>query len=134
MTDEAFVISLRIAHPSVTQEAIASSLGMSPYIAHSVGTARTTPKGRPLDGIYKETYCSFNLVSKQPGYFIDGIRALLPLIDPHKKYFRELRDTGGRVELYVGVFLEESSGFVFSIEDMSAFVDACVDISVDYHY
>ena len=133
MTEEAFAVSLRVTHPTYAHQEIVASLGMTPEFAHTVGTPRMTPKGRPLDGIYKETYCSFSLVKKQAGYFADGVRELLPLLNAKKEYLHHLRSAGGRAELYVGVFVEGSSGFTFAAEDMSAFVDLRLDVAVEYY-
>lgn len=130
---ETFSISLRVTHPAYTHQAITESLGMAPEFAHSVGAPRLTPKGLLLEGVYKETYCSFALVKKQAGYFVDGVKSLLPLLTSHSEYLHRVRDTGGRAELYIGVFVEESSGFVFPIEDMSALVGLSLDLAVEYY-
>lgn len=93
-----------------------------------------TPKGRLLEGKYKETYCSFTLIKKKVGYFPDGVRELLPFLGSHKEYLSKLRSAGGRSELYVGVFVEKSAGFVLSVADMSALAGLCLDVAVEYYY
>lgn len=133
MAEENFSVSLRITHPAYSHQEIIASLGMTPEVAHTVGAPRMTPKGRPLEGAYKETYCSFILLEKQAGYFADGVRELFPLLNSHKGFLHQLRDAGGRAELYVGVFVEEPSGFIFSVEDMSALVDLRLDVALEHY-
>lgn len=134
MTREAFSVSLRITHPTYTHQKISHSLGMKPEFAHTVGTPRMTPKGQPLSGIHRETYCSFSLAEKQNGYFVDGVKRLLSILNLNKEHLHEIRNTGGRAELYIGVFVENYSGFTFSVEDMSAFVSLHLDVAVEYYH
>lgn len=134
MSEEAFSVALRVAHPTYKPEVISDALGMTPDVANCVGSARATPTGSPLEGEYKETYCAFTLQSKQEGYFVDGVRVLIPLIESHADFFSDVKSTGGKSELYIGVFVEESAGFTLLTEDMAALWKIGLDLSVEYYY
>jgi hypothetical protein len=107
---------------------------MPARFSQNVGEPRTNPKGRVLEGINKETYCSFQLKEKVQGYFVDGIVDLLPALRPSKPYFNELRRSGGRIELFVGVFTDQSSGFVLDVDNMLELTDLGIALSVEYYF
>jgi len=130
---ESFIVSLRIRHPTYTSEPIVESIGMLPEFCHSVGTARKTSKGQLLDGVYDKTYCTFQLTKKKLGRFDDGVRELLPRLAFHADYFRHLRASGGSVELYIGAFFEDWSGFELGCQDMKALADLGLDLGVELY-
>ncbi len=134
MSEPYFTISLRISHPTYTSESIIEAIGLRARFANSVGRPRVTPTGAPLEGTYVETYCSFRLKEKVDGYFVDGIHDLMPTLEGFRTYLREIRDTGGRSELFIGVFVERTSGFVLEMKDMSKLVDTSLDLYVEYYF
>jgi len=87
-----------------------------------------------LEGTYPETYCTFPLARKAPGNFVDGIRSLMPTIEGLRNYLKEIKDSGGRSELFVGAFVEGTSGFVLDVNDMSELADMSLDLSVEYYF
>ena len=56
MSGYQFSISLRIEHPSMDPARITKGLSVEPIRAWQAGMARTTPKGAPLAGTYRESY------------------------------------------------------------------------------
>lgn len=133
MAEEMFTISLRVWHPTEASQIIAQSLGLKAEFAHTAGEPRTTPKGETLEGVYKNTYITFSLLTKQPGDFTEGIKGLLPLLIHHREYFRRLSDEGGRAELFVGVFIDGGTGFTLGVGAMSALADCLLELSVEYY-
>jgi hypothetical protein len=129
-----FTISLRIWHPTYTSESIIEAIGLRTRFAHSVGRPRVTPTGASLEGIYGETYCTFRLKEKIDGYFVDGIRDLTPVLEKFRIYFKEIRDSGGRAEVYIGVFVEGMSGFTLEANDMLRLTNMSLDLSVEYYF
>lgn len=134
MAETMFAISLRLEHPTYRHEAIAQSMGLEPVFAHSVGEPRATPKGRALEGVNKKTYCCFDLLAKQPGDFTDGIKQVIQPLGTHKSYLQKLVHEGGRAELFVGVFAEETTGFTLGIKDMSTLADLSLALAVEVYY
>lgn len=134
MAEEMFTISLRVWHPTEAHQVIAQSLGLKAGFAHTAGEPRATPKGHLLEGVNKSTYCTFTLLTKQPGDFTEGIKQLLPLLSPSKDYFRRLTGEGGRAELFAGVFVEGTTGFTLGVGAMSVLVDLLLELSVEFYY
>lgn len=134
MAEETFTVSLRVVHPTEVHQVIAQSLGLEPEFAYTAGEPRATPKGHVLEGVNKITYCCFTLLSKQPGDFTEGINQVLHLLTPHRGYLRKLTSEGGRAELFVGVFVEETTGFTLGVKEMSALVDLSLELSVEFYY
>jgi len=134
MAAPSFTVSLRIWHPTYSSQTIAQAIGLQPKFSQSVGELRTNPAGKSLEGASKETYCSFPLKEKTPGYFIDGISDLLPGLIGSKNYFQELKVSGGRLELFIGVFADESSGFTLDTDGMLALAALNLALSVEFYF
>lgn len=134
MNKTSFTISLRIRHPSMSHEEIVKQLGMVPERAWSVGGARMTPVGEPLDGRYQKTYCTFMLIDRSDGWFTDGICRASSSLKAHRAFFHSIQDTGGSSELYVGVFVEgKSTGFTADVELMATLADLRLKMSVEIY-
>ena len=133
MPEPYFTISLRIWHPTYTSESIIEAIGLQTRFAQSVGRPRVTPTGAALEGTYQETFCPFRLREKVAGYFTNGIRELMPYLENFRLYLKEIRQSGGRSELYVGVFVEGMNGFTLGVADMSKLADLSLDLSVEYY-
>ena len=134
MSEPYFTISLRIWHPTYASESIIQAIGLQTRFAQSVGEPRVTPTGDRLDGIYKQTFCPFRLKDKVDGYFVDGIRDLMPSLEKFRAYFREIRESGGHSELFVGVFVEGTSGFKLEVKDTTDLAAMSLDLSVEYYF
>lgn len=104
MTRYRYTISLRVRHPSLTAQAIRAALSLEPGGAWSVGAPRFTPRGAPLEGHYRESYCWFPIDDG-----VDGLPAALAdaaeRLEPQREALREIRATGGHAEFFVGWFL-----------------------------
>lgn len=129
-----FTISLRVFHPTAATDSIENKLGMKAKISRSVGDPRVTPKGKPLDGTNKETYCSFTLIDKQPGDFVDGLCQVIPNLIPYEEYFEGIAQEGGRVEFYVGVFTDVSTGFSLNRQVITSLEKLHLQLSVEIYY
>ncbi len=134
MADPSFTVSLRVWHPTYSSQTITQAIGFQPKFSQSVGEPRVNPAGKALEGISKETYSSFPLKEKTLGYFIDGISDLLPGLIGLKNYFQELKVSGGRLELFVGVFTDESSGFTLDTNVMLALAALNLALSVEFYF
>lgn len=133
MAETMFAISLRIEHPTLQCEIIAQELALQPVISYSAGEQRKTPKGTLLEGVKKKSYCCFDLLPKQAGDVADGIESLLLRLGPHASYFLRLTQEGGRAELFVGFFPEETGGFTLSTVRMANLVRLSLELSVEVY-
>src|ERR1700690_2302356 len=101
-----YKLSLRITHPDLEPQAISSTLGLVPEFSNKAGDLRKTPKGVALDGKYPNSYWCHEF-TKQDGtslseYLLDTAKAL----DQHKSFFTHIADTGGKIEFFVGMFMD----------------------------
>ncbi|MBD8528161.1 DUF4279 domain-containing protein [Pseudomarimonas arenosa] len=133
MSDISFSISLRIWHPTDSASSVVNAIGREPRFAHSVGDDRQTRDGRPLSGKYRETYCSFVLREKVIGHFDDVIGELIEESSHLQDAFARVRAAGGRCELFVGLFVEGSFGFIVSASDQLRLGALGLDLAVDVH-
>ena len=134
MSEPYFTISLRIWHPTYPSESIVEAIGLTARFAYSVGMPRATPTGEALEGTYPETYCSFPLLQKVQGNFVSGIHTLMPTLQKFHGYLKEIDESGGRSELFIGVFVESSSGFILGVDDMRELAYLSIRLSVEYYF
>lgn len=65
-----------------------------------------------------------------------SVRGLSDWIDQLKvsqELFRQIALTGGRTELYVGVFVEGDSGFTLATDDMRRLAELSLELSVEVY-
>ena len=85
---------------------ISEAVGMAPRINWSVGENKNTPSG----GTREETYCTFRLLEEST--FVDNaISSVLSELDTRKDYLEHIVDTGGKSELFIGIFVFSNTGF-----------------------
>jgi hypothetical protein len=130
---EEFTVSLRVFHPASSHEEIAMELGLKADFGYTVGQPRRTPAGRPLEGTNKNTFCSFTLLPKQPGDFVEGVRQLFSHLQSRRDFLRHVVEGGGRSELFIGIFAEESAGFTLRTADMLQLADLSLELSVEMY-
>lgn len=133
MSSQEFTVSLRVVHPTKSHLSIVQSMGLSAEFSHSVGEPRVTPKGRPLDGHYKSTYCSFVLIEKKAGDFSKNIEPILDSLRPKKDFLDEVLREGGKAELFVGVFSDGATGFVLRADDIKLLSAFSLDLAVEVY-
>ncbi|MBV6864041.1 hypothetical protein [Xanthomonas euvesicatoria] len=133
MTEDSYKISLRIWHPTSSCSEIVDKVGLKSNILQNVGERRKNPGGNELEGFYKQSYCTFSISEKVCGYFVDGLNSALPLLKKKRDYFIRVRREGGRLDLFVGVFIESSSGFILKSVDMGDLAELGIDLSVEFY-
>jgi hypothetical protein len=110
---------------------ICERIGLKPTYAQSVGLERFARDGTPLGGHYKETYVSIPLTGKVEGDFVEGVRNALTSLKDKSTVFRFLIQSGGRCELFIGVFSDGKMGFTLTAKDMSDLSFCNLDVSID---
>jgi hypothetical protein len=111
-----YSISLRIVHPRVDPAAITASLRLRPSNAWKAGEPRRTPKGTPPNGVNRESFWTARLVRKRfattPRRSLEAALATeLRRLEKHRALFRRIQRTGGRMELFVGIFGENGFNY-----------------------
>jgi hypothetical protein len=109
-----FEVSLRIRHPTADPSQIDKELQWTPHVSHKVGEPRTTPKGNPLPGVNTETFWYVELPIKDGESLSDVIAAANRRLLMHRTYLDNLVSSGGRIEYFVGWFVDGNAGEVLS--------------------
>lgn len=109
MVPYSYSISLRIFHPAIDPDEITLALSMQPVRTCKVGMPRQTPKGKPLEGVYKESYWYTQLVpererSSGDDLIEDFLFDVLSQLQPFAKFFSKIQSEAGRIELFIGTF------------------------------
>jgi hypothetical protein len=110
-------LSLRIRHPQMRDDQITASLGLSPKHAWTAGEPRKSPKGTLLEGLRTESYWSSllgNTATSEVGLLEESIESALRSLEPHAQFLAEIIQSGGRAELFIGLFGDRNLGFELS--------------------
>lgn len=133
-----YTIRLRIWHPSIAPDVITRALGISPNRACEAGKPRSTPKGTPLEGTYRESYWNadpFNRgeYSSTDDLIEDALAEVLQVIEPKGDFLLKLRSEGARVMLEIASFSGRNYAFELSPSLMSRCAAIGVSIAHDVY-
>lgn len=132
-------MSFRVWHPSIEPALISKAVGMEPCRAWRVGEARRTPKGQALEGgTYPETYWYADLSGENPPNsddicLEDSLATALDGLAQAAEFLRSIRETGGRHEIFVGLYGRWNYAFEFSPSLMSRFSSLGIALSLDVY-
>jgi uncharacterized protein DUF4279 len=128
-----FDLSLRVTHPAMDPALITRTLQLQPHTAWQVGSPRRGKDGRQLKGIYEDSYWAHRLsyeLRETPEKAVDGV---LNMLQQFKDFFARIFDTGGRTELFLGIYITNSGGLFFGCELLRLAADAKIDLSLDIY-
>ncbi|MFZ6641084.1 DUF4279 domain-containing protein [Undibacterium sp. TC4M20W] len=109
MQNYSYFLSLQIWHPNIDPSFITKRLGMKPEHANMFGTQRQTPKGRLLEGVYRESYWIADPFERGE-YFStddmleDAVAEVFDELTPHTQFLLMLREQGARLHLKASSF------------------------------
>jgi len=133
MNDYNFDVSFRIKHPTMDPDLICSTLCMKAKRKWKAGERRKTTKGRLLEGLYDESYCSFKLEAGIDEKLIDSIKDMNRKLKSHQGFLEGIRNTGGVLEYFIGLYFEVNTGETFSCALLSELSDMGIDLSLDLY-
>ena len=126
-------ISLRIWHPTVLGEVITNEIGLTPVLCNDVGTNRRTPNGEKLSGLYVQTYWLYEFCFPRTSTVEECLPKALETLIPHGEYLRRIASTGGRCELFIGVFLATNAGIELDSNLVRQVANAGLSLSLDLY-
>jgi hypothetical protein len=109
-------VSLRVKHPNLAAAAISTQLGLSPKTCWSAGEVRKSPKGAPLGGTRRESYCAFDVGSGGDGELTECLEAAVKSLKAQEGFLRDIRASGGTVMFYVYWYPNGDTGEVFGAD------------------
>ncbi len=133
MNTESYSMSLRLRHPTESVESLVLDIGVSPIILQSLGEQRQTLSGTLLEGVYEQSYCNYNLARRKPGYFVDELEQWIVRLEDFRDIFSKIKRENGRIDIYVGVFVESTGGFMLSSKAMISLGSLGIDLDVEYY-
>lgn len=128
-----FTISLQVRHPRRSTDVISATLRRRPGRAWVAGEARVTPKGTPLPGVYKKSYCFYRLAKGTGPEALEArLRAATRTLAKHSAALRGWRRTGGRLSYYVFISSTGAMGFSLRPELLAEIARVGVDLGVEF--
>ena len=131
-----YAVSLRVRHPKINPENIAKTLGIPPTTSWMVGKPRVDVKGNTSSGINQETYWAADLTKGKSADSRDitleeYLAKQISRLKKSEKFLKRLRDTGGRIEFFVGLYCDKNTGTDFPSTLLAEMGKLGVDLSLD---
>jgi hypothetical protein len=128
-----YSIYFRIRHPSMAVTGLADCLPNAPQWNWQVGEARRTPKGSPLAGVYRDSYCTFDLGGGEDGEVAKHILRALEGLTPKRDFIRNVSTTGGSAAFYVYWYPNGDTGEVFEAPLLSALGESGIALMLNVY-
>jgi hypothetical protein len=129
-----FSLSLRLHHPNMDHREISQQLNMVPKRAWTAGDRRIDKQGTPLDGDYDCTYWVGTLVESASGNIGDELLPWLERLQTDASFLSHFCATGGRIELFVGWFMDApSAGETLTWSILNRLGALQIDLSLDVY-
>ena len=123
-------VSLQVRHPDADPQRIVAAIGLPPLRCWAAGEERTTPKGRPLSGTYRDSFCVFELGEGDDGQLAAFLRQWLTKLEHAAMFISELRRTGGKLNISVS-WRPGARGEVFDVELLADMARMGIDLGID---
>jgi molybdopterin synthase catalytic subunit len=125
-----FYVELFIVHPTLDPAEISLALGLEAQTVDRVGDRRRTPKGKLLEGNYRDTRWRHSVRHdiRSQG-FADQVAGLVERLTPHKAFLRDLEATGGRATVIVD-FLDGYFSDCVSAETLAKLADLRLELGI----
>lgn len=138
MSDYRFCVSLHVSHPDMVLDEFTDLLGLRPFRVWRRGEPRASPRGTPLEGIYK--YNSWAAKTHEEEHLFstdisleDYIAQLNRQLLPHKDKFAEVVGDGGYIEYFIGWFSEGNIGAILKPQLMREAAELNIAIGLDVY-
>ena len=127
-----FSLSLQVRHPRRSTASVSTAVGLRPGRAWVAGDARMTSTGTRLVGVYKESYCFYDLAKGTgPEALEAGLQAATRALAKHASVLRAWRRSGGRLSYYLAVRGTGVMGFSVNPELLSEIADVGIALGVE---
>ena len=131
-TSRRFQVELFIVHPTMKPAEITAALGLDGHVIHPVGAQRTTPKGTPLPGKYRDSRWRHSVRYEiKDQWFAEVVTKLVDRLVPHKSFLRNLRSTGGRTCVVVQFLGDGYFGDEIPRDTLAKLVDLELDLGIE---
>jgi len=137
MSPYQYVVSLRIWHPNLPKEDISKIVGRKAKHGWTAGSPRLSSKGSPLGGLRNASYWSSELTSgtliSDPTEVEQALSEFADDLASLSEFFNGVREDGGKVELFVGLFSVGNIVVDLAPALMGKLAQAGLSICLDYY-
>ena len=128
-----FSLAIRIRHPAIDPAEITSVLGREPDYCYKVGESRKTPKGNELEGKNKESfwYCDVEVGNSEN--LVTIIKSTNQMFIGHERFIAKLLQSGGVVEYFIGVFVDNNTGFTLERDLLEECANLNINLAFDIY-
>jgi hypothetical protein len=123
-------VSLQVRHPDINPHDMIAGIGLPAARYWAMGEERTTPKGTPLPGTYRESYCLFDLGERDDGELSSFLRRTLVELKHAAGFISDLRATGGKVSCYI-TWSPGDHGELFDVELIGSMAQLGIDLGIE---
>jgi hypothetical protein len=123
----------RIYHPKIDLGKVADQLGLVVKTKWVAGSPRKTPKGRLLSGVYESSYCLFLLSPDRDMGLVEFLDSFARRLETHKGILSSLCKTGGKLEIYISMFVTKNSGEVFGWNVLARLSKLKISLALDIY-
>jgi hypothetical protein len=128
-----FSLFLMVWHPAADLSDLPTKLGLEAARIWKIGEPRATSNGRPLEGVYRESYCGLNIEHDIGLMLPEAISSVIRRLYRNRALIAELRSSGGRFHLNVYWHSAFNTGEVFEPELLSALADIGLALGIDVY-
>lgn len=127
--------SFHVTHPSLAADAIRQEVNLPVAYAQSAGMPRATPRGNPLDGVYKATNVHFIAHDEPLELSQESFSAVLHdvLGAMEDGFTRRVTESGGAAHVLVGLYSEESLLLELPPELLQALGSRKIGLKMDFY-
>jgi hypothetical protein len=116
--------SLRIWHPTLTPEEITDTIDLEPWSFVAAGSSA------PDGGRRSQTYWTAHVGTDTATSLEEAMESIAGVVADNRAFLRDVRSTGGRSEVFVGIFLNGDMGDVLAPGVLRALGDAEVGLAL----
>lgn len=135
MTSATFSLSFHVSHPNWEASAIRAAIDLPVEYAQTVGGERATPRGTPLEGVYKRTNVHFAVHEAPLEFDMDALTALIERVlnVVGEAYTQQISASGGSSHLMLGVFSDDNVMLEFAPDILARLGAGRVGLKVDFY-
>jgi len=126
-----FEVSLHVVHPDVDPESITAALGVAPKIQYRAGDRRRRLDGKLLDGVYSRSHWVHSMDLSGVTDLVSFLEELLRRLEIHGELFKRISASGGRTELFCGIYAESGWDEVIPHRLFAGLGELKVDLRLD---
>lgn len=128
-----FEVSLRFFTKTHDPNEISGQLGLKPKWMHKIGEPRKSPKGKILEGIYDNNYCSFSILPIKGEQLHEVLNRCAEEFLRHKLLFHQIREAGGSIEFFIGWYSIGNTGNTFDNNLLKKLGNLQIDLALDIY-